>query len=68
MSLKQRFGFGLLFVVFCIFSSIIIYPLGAFDYAQPDSLVILFVAYSICGVFQYFYVRQHPAALGKWFQ
>ena len=66
MTRKQHLGFALSFLVFCVGATLSIYPMGAFDYG-PESLWVLAVAYVVCGALLYRYFREHPAALGKWF-
>ena len=61
MTRKQHLGFALSFLVFCVGASLIIYPMGAFDFG-PQSFVVLGVAYAICGVLLYRYFREHPEA------
>lgn len=68
MTSKQILGFWVTFICFCTVSSMIVYPLGAFDFAMSETVVVLACAYAICGVFMYGYVRKNRAVLGKWFQ
>ena len=56
MTWKQYLGFFLCFLVFCVCASIIIYPIGAFDYG-PEALWVLAVAYVICGALLYRYLE-----------
>ena len=66
MKWKQVRNFSVIFFGFGAFSSLLIYPLGVFDYGR-QSFIVLAAAYIVCGFFMYRYFRQNPSALEKLF-
>ena len=66
MKWKQVRNFLMLFLRFCAFASLLVYPMGAFDYGR-QSFMVLAAAYIVCCFFMYRYFRQNPSVLEKLF-